>query len=197
MSDDYFLVNEKVSNIEARLLIVDDNEDIHVDYEKVLKKENEEQVQNAGDDFITVALGYSIDDGKDEFDQFPFKSLTLDFADISEVAVEKVHKAYEENKPYHIIYIDIKMPPGDNGIITIKKIWEHYPEQQFVICTAYSDFNYAKINEALGVRKPNIFMVKKAFDPDSLKLMTQSLIIQDEMNRKYLNSGTMNNVTKK
>ena len=164
-----------ISNIEAKILIVDDNENIHRDYKEVLQNE-----QSSDDDLISIVIGESLNN---EYGQFPFKQLTLDFASCSDEAIEKVNQSYHNNSPYHIIFTDIKMPPGDDGIITIKKIWEKYPEQQIIIVTAYSEYHFADINKTLGVRKPNLFMIKKAFDSDSLKLMTQSLIIQEEINR--------------
>ena len=34
-------------------------------------------------------------------------------------------------------FVDVRMPPGWDGIETISRIWEVYPELQVVICTAF------------------------------------------------------------
>lgn len=56
-------------------------------------------------------------------------------------------------------FVDIRMPPGWDGIQTIKHIWELDSEIQIVICTAYSDYSWEDTVEQLG-KKDNLLILK-------------------------------------
>ena len=40
------------------------------------------------------------------------------------------------------VFVDMRMPPGWDGIETTAKLWEVYPDLQVVICTAHSDYSW-------------------------------------------------------
>ena len=50
-----------------------------------------------------------------------------------------VKRALAENRPYAMAFVDVRMPPGWDGVETIARIWEVDPELQVVVCTAYAD----------------------------------------------------------
>jgi diguanylate cyclase (GGDEF)-like protein/PAS domain S-box-containing protein len=60
-------------------------------------------------------------------------------------------------------FVDMRMPPGWDGVQTITKLWEVDPELQVVICTAYSDYSWEEILERLGVND-HLLLLKKPFD---------------------------------
>jgi len=60
-------------------------------------------------------------------------------------------------------FVDIRMPPGWDGVETIKRIWQEYPELQVVICTAYSDYDWNDIVAKLG-QTEQLLILKKPFD---------------------------------
>ena len=69
------------------------------------------------------------------------------FYDISdayqgEEAVSMVEKACREGQPYALIFMDVRMPPGIDGIETVQKILEKHRDNEVVICTAYSDYSW-------------------------------------------------------
>ena len=61
-----------------------------------------------------------------------------------------VKKALEEGRPYAMAFVDIRMPPGWDGVETTLKIWEIDSEIQIVICTAYSDYSWEEMFAAIG-----------------------------------------------
>ena len=64
-------------------------------------------------------------------------SFELDSAYQGQEALEMVKQALAENRPYAMAFVDVRMPPGWDGIETIARIWEVDPELQIVVCTAY------------------------------------------------------------
>ena len=74
-----------------------------------------------------------------------------------------VGAAIAEGKPFSVAFVDMRMPPGWDGVQTIKRIWELDPELQCVICTAYSDYSWEDILEQLGVND-RLLLLRKPFD---------------------------------
>ena len=60
-------------------------------------------------------------------------------------------------------FIDVRMPPGWDGVETVRKIWEIDPDLQVVLCTAYSDYSWDEMFEKLG-QHDGLFVLKKPFD---------------------------------
>ena len=60
-------------------------------------------------------------------------------------------------------FIDVRMPPGWDGIETTAKIWEIDPELQVVICTAYSDYSWDQMIARIG-QSDRLVILKKPFD---------------------------------
>ena len=54
----------------------------------------------------------------------------------------RVREACQQNAPYAVAFVDMRMPPGWNGVETIKRLWEVDADVQIVICTAYSDYSW-------------------------------------------------------
>jgi len=68
----------------------------------------------------------------------------IDSAFQGQEGLAKVQHALNEGRPYAMAFVDVRMPPGWDGIETISRIWKMYPELQVVICTAYSDYSWGK-----------------------------------------------------
>ena len=66
------------------------------------------------------------------------------------------------------------MPPGWDGIETIKHIWELDRDMQIVICTAYSDYSWEETIDELGVND-NLLILKKPFDNVSVRQLACAL----------------------
>ncbi len=60
-------------------------------------------------------------------------------------------------------FVDVRMPPGWDGIETTARIWEQDPDLQIVICTAYSDYSWSEMVAKLG-RSDRLVILKKPFD---------------------------------
>jgi len=89
-------------------------------------------------------------------------------------AVEMVRKAFDEARPYAMVFMDVRMPPGIDGIETISRIWRDFPSVEMVICTAYSDYSHEQIVIKLG-RTDRLLFLTKPFDSIAVKQMALSL----------------------
>ncbi|MBN1553636.1 MAG: response regulator [Phycisphaerae bacterium] len=91
------------------------------------------------------------------------EAFELDFAFQGQEGLEMVQRALKEHRPYAMAFVDVRMPPGWDGIETIQRIWQVDPELQMVICTAYSDYSLKEILKKLG-KTEKLLILKKPFD---------------------------------
>jgi len=149
-----------------RILIVDDNESIHNDFNKVLLGKNQDKLRN-----VEMAL-FGEDDPDLELDE-PQVEYRIDHAFQGEDAIEMVDRAYEENDPYSLIFMDVRMPPGMDGIKAASKIWQKHPDPELVICTAHSDYTWGEIVKEVGASGKLQFL-RKPFDMVTVQQMALS-----------------------
>ncbi len=138
-----------------RILLVDDNPSIHEDFRKILLGS---QLRNDALDAAEAILFDAAPVGKDN----PRKFL-VDSAFQGQEALEHVKKAIAEGQPYAMAFVDVRMPPGWDGIETIAHLWDVDPTLQIVVCTAYSDYSWEKMTVKVGI-SDNIVILKKPFD---------------------------------
>lgn len=147
-----------------RILLVDDNEAIHEDIESILsinKNRSDVELRQLEDDLFGSSL-------LKEPDVLADTVYDIDHAYQGKDAIEMVKDAQAENDPYSLVFMDVRMPPGMDGIETIQKIWKDHPYTEMVICTAYSDYSWDEIVGNLGNTDKLLFM-KKPFDVTALK----------------------------
>lgn len=137
-----------------RILIIDDNEAIHDDFKKVLKGVSSNSVSIAEEEL--AIFGDSSEPEKNE-------NFEVDSAFQGQEGLEKIRQSLQDGRPYAMAFVDIRMPPGWDGIETIQRIWKEYPELQVVICTAYSDYSWQDVVKKLG-RTEKLLILKKPFD---------------------------------
>ena len=137
-----------------RILLVDDNPSIHVDFRDILCPGNS---GSAAGKKLEAAL---FDEDLPPADQINFE---LDSAYQGQEALEMVKGALAENRPYAMAFVDVRMPPGWDGVETIARIWEIDPELQVVVCTAYSDYSWEQMRAKVG-QPDSLLVLKKPFD---------------------------------
>ncbi len=147
-----------------RILVVDDNEAIHKDIESILKStasSSDSELENFEDELFGEEYSAEKSDAV-------LVDYDIDHAYQGEEAVEMVERANKSNDPYSLIFMDVRMPPGIDGIQAIQKTWKNNPNVEVVICTAYSDYSWEHILENLGTSDKLLFM-RKPFDTTALK----------------------------
>lgn len=161
---------------QKRILLADDNPDIHRDFQRIFQHEQANQQEK-----IAEAL-FGKSKRKPHFQETDFK---LDVVFQGQEALKYVKQSIAENKPYALAFIDIRMPPGDDGVQTIKKIWELDSNIQVVICTAYSDYSWDEMQRELS-NSDSFLILKKPFDIVEVRQLVFSLTKKWELKRRVL-----------
>jgi signal transduction histidine kinase/FixJ family two-component response regulator len=135
-----------------RLLIVDDTPAIHEDFRKILFPGQNPELAKLETQLFGSPAG-----------TIPRLRFVLDSAYQGQQALALVQRGLAENRPYALAFVDVRMPPGWDGIETIGRLWESDPALQVVICTAYSDYSWGEVTKCLGNRD-SYLILKKPFD---------------------------------
>jgi PAS domain S-box-containing protein len=75
------------------------------------------------------------------------------------------------------------MPPGWDGIETIRQLWMVQHDLQVVICTAHSDYSWQEITDTLGATD-KLLILKKPFDIVEVQQLAQTLTEKWILGRK-------------
>jgi PAS domain S-box-containing protein len=158
-------MNLTTSESSPRILIVDDNPAIHEDFRKILgvKSETQSRLEDV-EAALFGAAGSTPDRG----------GFRIESAYQGKEALEQVQRALEQGDPFVMAFVDVRMPPGWDGIETLERIWQCCPELQAVICTAYSDYSWDDMTRRLG-RTDNLLILKKPFETVEVLQLTHAL----------------------
>jgi two-component system sensor histidine kinase/response regulator len=137
-----------------RVLVIDDNRAIHDDFRKILSPAT--SAAAALDASEAALFGHSTH----AVQQTQFE---VDSAYQGQEGVLLAAKALEAGRPYALAFVDVRMPPGWDGVETTGKLWELDPDLQVVLCTAYSDYSWGEMFEKLG-HSDRLLILKKPFD---------------------------------
>ena len=157
-----------------RILVVDDNPAIHDDFRKVLSA-----VQEPLADLVNAEVALF----GDEAAPMVAAQFEIDSAYQGQEALAKVQRSLETGRPYAMAFVDVRMPPGWDGVETIQRIWAIYPELQVVICTAYSDYSWEEMIRKLG-SSDNLVILKKPFDNVEVLQLACAFSRKWELNRQ-------------
>ncbi len=150
-----------MQNLESsfrRILIIDDNQSIHDDYRKILNSENCPRESSAA-----MSAFFDQPPNDESVAATVPMNIQVDSAMQGQQGLEMVERAIAEGCPYSLAFVDIRMPPGWDGLKTIGEIWKVAPDLQVVICSAYSDNSFQEICEKLG-KSDSLLILKKPFE---------------------------------
>jgi diguanylate cyclase (GGDEF)-like protein len=149
--------NEETEGRDAtRILIVDDNPAIHRDFDKIMGAGTD---SGAALDNVESLLFGDAPAAEGERARY-----ALEFASQGQEGVERVRQAAADGRPFAIAFIDMRMPPGWDGLETIERLWAVDPDVQVVICSAHSDYDWSDVVARLG-QTDRLLVVKKPFEP--------------------------------
>jgi len=150
-----------------RILVADDQEEIHQDFEEMLKPLS---ANSLTDD---LAKAFSIDDEEEDTSFLP--DFELIHARSGMEAYDIVIRSIEEEKPIAVVYMDVRMPPGWDGIETIQRIREIDKDIEAVIMTAYNSKPLSEIVHDLGMPH-KVLYIRKPFASEEVQQITISLV---------------------
>jgi two-component system, cell cycle sensor histidine kinase and response regulator CckA len=152
-----------------RILCVDDSADLHELYEKIFVSDEAEARRSA-------RMG-------GESSSAPLPAFKMDSAHQGQQALEMVIQSKKEGRPYAVAFVDMRMPPGWDGIETIEEIWRVDPAVEVVICTAFIDFSADDMVRRLR-RTDQLLLLKKPFDNIEVRLLAFALAEKWRLSRE-------------
>ena len=149
-----------------RILIIDDNRSIHEDFRKILTPAQTLTAELTA--FEDQLFGTSAPAARNQ------DSFELCSAFQGREGLDAVQQAETDGRPFTMAFVDVRMPPGWDGVETISRIWQLAPNLQVVICTAYSDYSWEQIVEKLG-DTDRLLLLRKPFDPVEVHQLAHQL----------------------
>jgi CheY-like chemotaxis protein len=150
-----------------RILVIDDTRAIHDDFRKILAGPKDTP------DFDAIEA--DLFGGHDPVS--PAARFQLDSAYQGQEGFELIKRAAVEGRPYAMAFVDMRMPPGWDGIETIEQIWKYDADMQIVVCSAYSDYSWSEMLQKLG-NSDRLVILKKPFGNAQVLQLASSLCEQ-------------------
>jgi signal transduction histidine kinase len=146
------------------VLIVDDTPAIHQDFRRILSSDSGPmQLREMGAALFGTPApspqGYRFE---------------VDSAFQGEEALRRVREARAEGRPYALAFIDIRMPPGMDGVETTARLWQEEPDLQVVLCSAYTDYSWEQVTQRLGISQ-RLLILHKPFDSIEVRQLAHAL----------------------
>jgi diguanylate cyclase (GGDEF)-like protein len=139
-------------------LLIDDNVSIHGDFRKVLSVDADDHTQE------TLALLESDLFGDEARSSGARPNFEVDSAYQGKEGAAMVRAALERGQPYAMAFVDMRMPPGWDGLQTIEELWKIDPDVQVVICSAHTDYDWSEVVERLN-HSDKLLVLRKPAEP--------------------------------
>jgi signal transduction histidine kinase len=107
----------------------------------------------------------------------------VDSAFQGEEGIRSVRAARADGRPYAVAFVDIRMPPGINGVETTERLWREDPELQVVLCSAYTDYSWEEVVQRLGISQ-RLLILHKPFKSLEVRQMAHALAEKWELLRR-------------
>ncbi len=147
-----------------RVLIVDDQQEIHDDFREMLVTD-----EGASSDELAAAF------------LPPRRSFLPEFALSHAASGEQACRLVEEGQagglPIAVAYVDVRMPPGIDGIETIRRMRQVDQDVEIVIMTAYTDKSLSEIVHDMD-RLHKLLYIRKPFAREEIQQITLSLVVK-------------------
>jgi CheY-like chemotaxis protein len=98
----------------------------------------------------------------------------LDSAMQGDEALGLVTSSCLKQMRYAMAFVDVRMPPGLDGIETARRMWSVDPHLQIVICSAYADHTWEDIIRVLG-QSDQLLILRKPFEPIEVRQLALAM----------------------
>jgi two-component system, cell cycle response regulator len=166
-----------------RILLIDDQASIHEDYRKIICARTSANAELAR---AEVELFGHVEPAEDSLDLYE-----VDSALSGEDAIALVEQSLRDGRPYAVAFVDIRMPPGLDGVHTTRRIWEIDPEILAVLCSAYSDYTWDDLVRELG-RTDRFLVLRKPFEKIEVRQCAAALSVRWAVARTDPLTGLLN-----
>ena len=153
-----------------RILAIDDEPSIHEAYRSILCPQ--QSATKALDDLDEALFGSSAPAAKSGPSML---NLVMHSAMQGQDGFDMLKSAIERNEPYSVAIVDMRMPPGWDGVETVKNLWKVDPSLEIIICSAYSDHPWSSIAQELG-NPSKLLLLRKPFESAEVWQLVRSLV---------------------
>jgi PAS domain S-box-containing protein len=168
------LMNSSNDQKSRRILVIDDNRGIHNSFREILRSAASGKTPL---DEAEARLFGEASSGR------RILGFTMESAYQGAEGIELLRAALDKDQPYAMAFVDMRMPPGMDGLETIIKLWELDSDLQVVICTAHSDYGWHDLQAKLG-SSDRLLILKKPFDVIEVRQMAEALCAKWELRRR-------------
>ncbi len=163
----------------ARVLVADDEVDLIEDYHSALAmaepKNSDTRLAELQDELFGPQHSNS-----------SLPPIELVSVNQGEAAVQEVSRAQEEHRPFSVAFIDVRMPPGINGLDAAAKIRALDERLPIVIVTAYTDIQMIDLAKKVPPAD-RLFVLQKPFHTTEIQQLAIALTARGELDR--MNEG--------
>lgn len=159
-----------------RILVIDDTPGIHQDFRKVLCTARSSSVLEADERALFGDAAAAPQ--KDAYE--------IDCALQGQEGLEMVMRAARAKSPYALVFVDMRMPPGWDGVETVERILKVMPRVELCICSAYSDYSWHEVIQRVG--RPGLRLLRKPFD--TFELLSTTAELTDKWHKANASDGT-------
>ena len=91
-----------------------------------------------------------------------------------EEAIAAATAAQLAGTPFALAILDVRMPPGIDGVQTARRLRVQQPDLQIVLCTAFADYSWSDLLMAFP-ESDGLLLLKKPFDAIEIHQITTAL----------------------
>ncbi|AKI99954.1 diguanylate cyclase/phosphodiesterase [Archangium gephyra] len=155
------------------MLVIDDTPSIHQDFHRLLSVDE-------GDASFAELRGSLFGTPPPRPKGYCFE---VDSAFQGEEGLKRVGAAVKEGRPYALAFVDVRMPPGMDGVETTERLWREDPDLQVVLCSAYTDYSWEQVVQRLGINQ-RLLILHKPFKSMEVRQMAHGLAEKWELLRR-------------
>jgi len=151
-----------------RILLVDDNETLLADYKRILDPTG----RDADDDLDALeqlARGGVVAAKAPARQRYDLHAVNQGAA-----AIAAADAARSSGRPFSVVFLDVRMPPGIDGVETAARLWRAHPDLEIVLCSAHNDYGWDDLSRALGPTD-HLLVLRKPFDAIEVRQLAASL----------------------
>jgi len=161
----------------VKILVADDEQSILELYEQVLSPEGTHQMGYSEMEELEDDLFGKNISKKSEF------VFELETCRQGDEAVKAIKRSLEENRPFTVAFLDVRMPPGPDGVWAAEQIRALDPNIEIVIVTGYSDVDPKNISHRIPPAHKLLY-IQKPFHPQEIFQFASAFGSKWQMERK-------------
>ncbi len=149
-----------------RILVIDDNPAFHEEIRAVLCQSDLPSEYMRG-------LTSDLFDNDPAIEQIQVTN-SVEAALSGEEGLEKIRLSMQQQQPFMMAFVEMRMQHGWSGLETLQQIWRLSPDMQVVLCTADVHFPWAEIQTSLPQSKHSLIL-KKPFDTVEVRQLVEAM----------------------